>query len=284
MNLDNSNLLCFIALAESRSFTKAAQQVGLSQPAVSQQIAKLEEALGKTLIKRGGNLTLTNDGKIFFEYARRIVALHNEVLDKFKSPDLHGLLHFGLPEAFATMFLSDILIEFRRLHPLVTLMVECDLTRHLLERYKKGEFELVLAKSTVLDDFPHGVEIFSEKLVWVGKKQLLTLEENNLEPLSLVLSPEPCVYRTRALQGLDNINEKWRIAFCSHNYGALLAAVRAGMGITVLPKHLIPNDLDIYHSARLPELEDTHVSLLAHDKHNTVINTFEKFVLSKLHA
>lgn len=282
MGFDTVTLHCFISLAQTGSFTKAAELVGRSQSAVSQQIAKLEHILGKPLIKRGPNMGLTNDGQIFLEYAKRIFALHNEILDRFKQPALHGTLHFGLPEAFATILLSDILLEFKRLHPRVTIIVECDLTRNLLERFKQKEFDLVLVKSTIVEDFPHGVEIYTEKLEWVGNKMLLEYYQDDEVPLSLVLSPDPCVYRARAVHSLDKLSQPWRIVFSSHSFAGIIAVVKAGMGITVLPKNMIPSDLDILHSPRLPILEDTHISLLNLDKENPVVKSFENFVVSKL--
>jgi len=282
MGFDTVTLQCFISLAQTGSFTKAAEVVGRSQSAVSQQIAKLEHILGKSLIKRGSNMGLTNDGQIFLEYAKRIFALHNEILDRFKQPALHGILHFGLPEAFASRFLSEILLEFKRLHPRVTLLVECDLTRNLIERFKQKEFDLVLAKSTRIEDFPNGVEVYTEKLEWVGNKMLLDFYQEENLPLSLVLSPDPCVYRIRAIQSLDKISQPWRIVFSSHSYTGIMAAVKAGMGITVLPKNMIPSDLDILHSPHLPTLKDAHMSLLTLDKENPVVKSFENFVVNKL--
>jgi DNA-binding transcriptional LysR family regulator len=282
MGFDTVTLHCFISLAQTCSFTKAAEMVGRSQSAVSQQIAKLEQILGKPLIKRGSNMVLTHDGQIFLEYAKRIFALHNEILDRFKQPALHGTLHFGLPEAFASMFLSEVLLEFKRLHPRVTIIVECDLTRNLLERFRRKEFDLVLAKSTIVEDFPHGVEVHAEKLEWVGNKMLLEFYQEDDVPMSLVLSPDPCVYRARAIQSLDKLSEPWRIVFSSHSYAGIIAAVKAGMGITVLPKNMIPPDLDILHSPRLPILEDAHISLLNLDKENPIVKSFESFVVNKL--
>lgn len=97
MSLDTVTLQCFLALAETQSFTKAAQRVGRTQSAVSQQIAKLEHLVEKPLINRGRELTLTTDGEVFLGYAKRIYELHRESLDRFKTPELQGELRFGLP-------------------------------------------------------------------------------------------------------------------------------------------------------------------------------------------
>lgn len=280
MGFDTLLLESFIAVAETGSFTKGAAHVRRTQSAISQQISKLETQLGAPLFKRGKTLTLTPQGEIFLGYARQILALHREALDRFKEPDLQGEVRFGLPEDFATIYLSEVLAEFAKLHPRIVLKVECDFTLNLLERFKKQEFDLVLVKLNHPETFPHGIDIWSESLEWVGLPE--TLQPG--KPLPLVLSPPPCVYRARALHALEEKKQSWRILFSSPSYASTLAAVRAGMGITVLPRTMVPGDLPLLtQNAQLPTLTDTHISLLKHSSTSAAINSLEKFVLEKLH-
>ncbi|WP_332368688.1 LysR family transcriptional regulator [Spirosoma telluris] len=97
MNIDTIALQCFIAVAETGSFTKAAERVNRTQSAISQQITKLENLLGKLLLVRGKAFTLTPEGEIFLGYARRIFALHREALDRFKEPELEGKCALAFP-------------------------------------------------------------------------------------------------------------------------------------------------------------------------------------------
>ena len=101
MSIDTITLQCFIAVAETGSFTKAAERVGRTQSAISQQMTKLEHLLGKPLLTRGKTFALTPEGDIFLGYARQIFALHREAMDRFKEPELEGEVRFGLPENFA---------------------------------------------------------------------------------------------------------------------------------------------------------------------------------------
>ncbi len=101
MNIDTVILQCFIAVAETGSFTKAAHRVGRTQSAISQQIHKLEKMLNKQILIRGKSIALTLEGEIFLSYARQIFALHREAMDRFREPELEGEVHFGLPENFA---------------------------------------------------------------------------------------------------------------------------------------------------------------------------------------
>ncbi|GAB4162174.1 MAG: LysR substrate-binding domain-containing protein [Rickettsiaceae bacterium] len=280
MSFDALTLACFLAVTETGSFTRAADKVSRTQSAVSQQITKLEKQIGKSLFVRGKNLILTSEGEIFLTYARKIIQLNRDAMDRFKQPELQGEVRFGLPEDFASVFLSDVLTEYASLHPRILLKVECDLTLNLFDRFKKKEFDLVLVKMNRPEDFPNGMDVWSEALEWVGNKDFFDLED---QPVPLVLSPQPCVYRARAIHALEKMNKKWRIVFSSHSYAGTIAAVKAGMGVTVLPRNMVPDDLELIRADKyIPNLDDTHISLLKHHDKNLAVNSFEKFVVDKL--
>ena len=281
MNIDTFALKCFLAVSETGSFTLAAKTVGRTQSAVSQQIARLEIMLGKTLFQRGKGFRLTVDGELFLSYARRLYALQCEMLDHFHEPDIAGEIHFGLPEDFATVLLSEVLTDFTRTHPRVALNVECDLTIRLYERFRQGAFDLVLVKMSRPEDFPNGVEVWSEPLEWaVQENTPLLLTDDMAVPL--VLAPQPCVYRATALEALERAGRRWRMAFSSPSHAGNIAAVKAGMGITVLPRQMIVPPLRPLVRDALPRLQDTHVSLLKQGIINPAVQSFEAFVLKKL--
>jgi len=281
MAFDSLTLECFIAVAETGSFTRAAGRVARTQSAVSQQITKLEGIIGKPLFTRTRHLSLTSEGEVLLSYAKRIVQLNRDAIDRFRHPELQGEVRFGLPEDFASVFLSDVLTEYASLHPRIMLNVECDLTLNLFSRFKKKQFDLVLVKMNKPEDFPNGMDVWSEALEWVGSSDSGDYDDD--DPVPLVLSPQPCVYRARAIKSLEKLNRKWRIVFSSHSYAGTVAAVKAGMGITVLPRNMVPDDLRIIRRNRqLPKLEDTHISLLKHHSKNLAVNSFEKFVVDRL--
>lgn len=282
MPFDALTLECFIAVAETGSFTRAADKVSRTQSAVSQQITKLEGLISKQLFIRSRHLSLTSEGEILLSYAKKIVQLNRDAMDRFKHPELQGEVRFGLPEDFASVFLSDVLTEYASLHPRIMLNVECDLTLNLFARFKNKEFDLVLVKMNRPEDFPNGMDVWSEALEWVGNKDILHIEDGD-QPVPLVLSPQPCVYRARAIHSLESLNKKWRIVFSSHSYTGTVAAVKAGMGITVLPRNMVPDELQIIRTnSNLPNLDDTHISLLKHHDKNLAVNSFEKFVVERL--
>jgi len=278
MSLDTVTLQCFLAVAETCSFTKAADKVGRSQSATSQQISNLEILLGKQLFIRGRKISLTQDGEIFQGYARQILALHREAIDRFREPDLEGEVRFGLPEDFASVYLSDVLADFSRLHPRILLNVECDLTLNLYDRFRRKEFDLVLVKMTQPQDFPNGLEIWTEGLEWVNDGSVIHTDK----PIPLVASPQPCVYRARAINALEKQGLKWRLAFISTSYASTIAAVQAGLGVTALPRTMIPKTLETVAKTQLPSLDEIHISILKHQHDNSAVNSLAGFVIKKL--
>ncbi len=281
MSLDTVTLQCFLAVAETLSFTKAAERVGRTQSAISQQIAKIENLVEKQLINRGRELSLTPDGELFLSYAKRIYALHRESLDHFKAPELHGELRFGLPEDFAAIFLSDILVEFSRLHPRVMLNVECDLTLNLIQSFKKGDLDLILIKTHHLNQLTNGFGVWDEPVEWVGKKELLPeLSADTVIPL--ILSPAPCVYRENVIETLKQNNKNWRLVFSSPSYAGKMAAVQAGLGITAIARSMIPANLDRLDHEFFPPLKDIYVTICKKKSNNPAIKSLEYFIIDKL--
>lgn len=279
MNFDTFTLQCFLVLAETGSFSETAIRLNRSQSAISQQITKLEQQIGKPLIIRHKPLSLTPEGILLLSYANKMYNLQRELIDTFREPELTGSINFGLPDDFASVFLQDILTDFVRTHPRVNLNVECDLTLNLMKKFKQRTLDLVLVKLKPAGQMKHSVNMWREKLVWVGRNQ--TIEQTNTLPL--VLSPDPCVYRAAALSALDKKGIDSRIVFSSHSYTGKIAAVQAGLGLTVLPKKLIPDGLYALPTTRCtPALEPSDVSLIKHASNNYTINSFEAFILNKL--
>jgi len=278
MAIDTILLECFLATQETGSFTKAALRVHKTQSAVSQQIAKLENLIGKPLFKRNQKLELTIDGEYFLHYAKQIIALHHQVLEHFKYPQLKGEIKFGIPDDFANIFLQDILSEFIKTYPNISFHIECDLTLNLYENFKRNKLDLVLLKMPCPQDINFGVELSCEKLCWVGNEEIL----KNYKQLPLILSPKPCVYRKIATESLDKAKIKWQVALSSHSHLSIIAAVRAGLGIAILPQKTIPKNLPIINSRLLPKLQKSSISLLKKNNTNPVINFFENFIIKKL--
>ena len=126
-NLPTELLRTFIAIADTGNFSQAAEQVHRTQSAVSMQVKRLEELIGKPLFKRDSRHSrLTADGLTLLNYARRILKLNEEAVSLLQRPELTGWVRIGLPDDYATRFLPEILAGFSRTHPRVQVEVTCE--------------------------------------------------------------------------------------------------------------------------------------------------------------
>lgn len=258
--LDLDLLRAFVTIADTGSFTRAGDRLGRTQSTISLQIRRLEEQLGRPVLARTPrSLALTRDGERLLGHARQLLRQNDAALAEWFEPDMAGRVRLGVPEDFATAHLPAVLAAFTRAHPLVELEVTCDLTLNLLDRFHAGAFDLVLVKrepSAPLE----GVRVWRETLVWVARDERAA---NDLAQVPLVVSPEPCVYRKRAIAALDAAGRGWRVAYTSTSLAGARSAVKAGLGITVLPREMVPAWLvALPVDGELPMLHDTEIALI----------------------
>lgn len=278
--VDTLQLKSFVAIAETGTFGQAAEAVNRTQSALSLQIKKLEEQLGCELFDRTHRrVALTPQGEIFLGYAKRMIQLQWEAFSRLREPDVEGEIRFGTPEDFATHYLPGVLASFRQHHPRVQLNVACDLTLNLIDGFHRGEFDVILAKRDP-QRVKGGTKVWREPLVWAAADGYQPEER-----LSLVLSPQPCIYRARALAALDRAKRSWHISFTSPSLAGTLAAVKAGLGITVLPAHMIPDGIHITaKETKLPHLADSEVALMKKDELSKVAEIFADHVVQSLES
>ena len=261
-NLDLDCVRAFVAIAQAGNFTRAAEAMRRQQSTVSLQLRRLEDALGQRLIERTPRLVrLTTEGELFLPYATRLLNLNDEVVSRVNEPKIAGVVRLGTPEDFATRHLTDVLSRFARAYPAVSLEVTCDLTLHLLDAFGKGSFDLALIKRE-RSIASGGKRVWREPLVWIAASAVQPRKDDTI---ALVVSPTPCVYRKRAVDALERAKRRWRVAYTCGSFAGSLAAVRAGLGVTVLPKDMAPPDLHVIDGGALPGLHDTEVALLQRD-------------------
>ena len=259
-NLDLDLVRTFVTIAGTGNFTRTAEIMRRQQSTISLQVQRLEIVLGQKLMERTPRaVRLTSEGESFLGYARRLLDLNDEVVSRINEPQMQGVVRLGTPEDFATRHLPDVLARFTQAYPAVALEVTCDLTLNLLERFRKGAFDLTLIKRERATEEPGGIRVWREPLVWVTSERDFWSMEG---PLPLVVSPTPCVYRKRATEALDKVRRGWRIAYTCGSLAGSLAAVRAGLGVTVLPKDMVPSGLHVIDGRPLPDLKDTEIALL----------------------
>jgi DNA-binding transcriptional LysR family regulator len=259
--LDLALLKTFVTVSEAQGFTRAGERLGLSQPAVSLQMKRLEESVGRQLVEREARgLMLTPDGEILLGYAREMLRLNDEARARLSDRDVEGVVRLGTPEDFATTHLPDVLARFARSHPRVALDVKCELTLTLLEGLSSGTYDMVLVKREPQGP-GGGVKVWREPLVWVASPTYSYAAD---APVPIVCSPHPCVYRKRAINSLNAVRRPWRIIYTSPSLQGVQAAVRAGLGVTILPKEMVPQGFHMLSQAEgFPELDDTEIALVS---------------------
>lgn len=258
VNLDIDLLRAFVTVSETSSFTRAAALLGRTQPAISLQIRRLEDQLRSPLFDRGGKgISLTTEGAGLLPQARRLLRLNDEIVSTLGEGDLEGEVRFGAPEDIATMHLPGILGAFARSHPRIKLSVTCDYTANLLDQMSRGTLDLALIKREPVGP-ELGVRVWSEPLVWVA----LDASIGETTPLPLIIAPAPDIYRKRALGALQEAGISFRASFTSPSLAGQMAALRAGLGVGVLPAAMAPRDLAVLVQT-LPTLSDSEIALVS---------------------
>jgi DNA-binding transcriptional LysR family regulator len=255
-NLDLDLLRTFVAIAEAESFTRAAARLHLTQPAVSLQMRRLEALLERRLFDRvPGGVTLTTQGGDLLPRARRLLAVNDELVAGLKETEIEGDVRFGAPEDLASTHLPTIIARFAELHPRVRLSVTCDYTANLMTALSQGRIDLALVKRRPA---PGSTErVFEERLVWLARDAALF----EARPLPLVVATSPDAYRARALDVLQAAEVGFREVFVSPSLAGQMAALRAGLGVALVPGGLAPRDLAVADD-QLPGPEPVEIALL----------------------
>ena len=276
-NVPMELLRTFIKAVDSGSFTRAGEIVGRTPSAISLQIKRLEEIANSTLFQRDAHkLQLTADGRTVAQFARRILALNDELLSSLRQPSVTGRVRLGAPHEYTASLLPEFLGKFAQAHPNVMLEVTSDLSKNLLRRQQAGEFDLVIALHEDSAS-PAGRLVYREPLVWVGSIDHASHQQT---PLPLVLAPPPCIYRNRILQSLNEEQRACRIVYLSSSYNGISAAVRAGIGVTVMAGSAIPPGSRIFGERDgLPLLGELELRLhRAPGSHSEALQRLEEFI------
>ncbi|WP_087688344.1 LysR substrate-binding domain-containing protein [Pandoraea sp. PE-S2R-1] len=230
-NLDMDALRTFLATQQLGSLNRAAERIGRSQSAVSQQMRKLEEQVGMPLFRRlGRGLALTESGELVLSYAHRILDLNDEVVRAVRGASIEGVVRFGLPGDFAESWLPKALGQFKKTHPGVRVEVAVERNGVLLERLDRGELDLVLAMG--YERRADAEHLATLPMTWIGPVDADVALSPGM-PLDLALYHPPCFFRRAGISALDNANISWRLAYSTASLQSLWSGVAAGLGITL---------------------------------------------------
>lgn len=266
--LDLDQLQTFIAIADSGSFTRAAGEVHRTQSAVSMQMRRLEERIGKALFEKDGRLNrLTEDGEKLLAYARRMIRLNRETIAAFAEDSLEGRVRIGTPDDYAERFLPEIMARFSRSNPLVEISVICEPTVNLLAMMKSGALDIAI--TTFSPDQGKAEILRREPLLWVTSASHSVHEE---KLLPLAVGRPSCIWRQLACDLLAQSGQDYRIIFTSWSATAIIAAVLSGAAISVLPECALRPGMRVLGEADgFPPLPHSNIALLRGTKGQTKI-------------
>ena len=233
--LDLDQLRTFVAIIDAGSFTRASEVVHKTQSAVSMQMKRLEERVGRPIFARDGRASrLTEDGERLLTYARRMVRLQAECLASFAEAELTGRVRLGLPDDYADRYLPEILARFARSNPRAEVQVVCEPSPHLIDRVQSGDLDLAIITHVERRGPSEIVRV--EQLLWVASARHAVHDET---PVRLALGRPTCDWRQSATEALERAGRPYRILYVSWHSTAVGAAVLAGLAIGVLPESAI---------------------------------------------
>ncbi|MGN6570463.1 MAG: LysR substrate-binding domain-containing protein [Pseudolabrys sp.] len=266
--LDVDQLRTFIAIAETGSFTRAAEVVHKTQSAVSMQMKRLEERIERPIFARDGRASkLTEDGQRLLDYARRIVNLNMETIAAFSDAALSGRVRLGVPDDYADRYLPEIMARFSRAYPGVELTVICEPSVDLLERIDANEIDLAIVTNC---ETKRAAETFRrERLLWVTSNRHATHTE---ERVPLALGRPTCSWRRSAVERMESVGRPYRVLYSSSNAGAVAAAVLAGLAVSVLPESgLRPGMRVLSAGDGFPELPGCRIGLVRNSHESSAL-------------
>jgi DNA-binding transcriptional LysR family regulator len=257
-DLETALLRSFVTAVRAGSISRAATALGQTQPALSQQLRKLESAVGRPLLYRSpSGVSPTRAGEELLPYAERILALSAQALIE-TGRALTGRCGVGMLEDLAASQLPQALADLARLHPGATLEVLTYGKTAMREAYDAGRVQLVLDEVPLVPGPPRWT--VRRPLVWAIGQGV----DPAADPLPVVLFSNPCFWRTSVLTALEQAGRRFRVAFESNSLVGVLAALRAGLGVAALMPGNLEPAMARHDTDELPALPDVELALTRH--------------------
>jgi DNA-binding transcriptional LysR family regulator len=252
-HLDLSLLRTLVAIAEKETFALAAQETHKTQSAITQQMQRLEEQIGAPLFeKQGRGKKLTPQAQRLLEYAKRMLALNDEVLRSMQSSSATGILRFGGLQDVADTVLPHLLAHVARAYPMLQIHIHVGRSEELNHMLKRGQLDLTLG--TRQDSELREVNVRTSPTVWLCSANFVHEQD---QPLPLILGDESSLFRRLAIETLDRNRVRWRLAYYAQSLFAVKAAVRAGLGVAARSIESLGPDMRVLgEKENLPRLPD----------------------------
>lgn len=285
--MELSQLETFLAVAEERSFSRAALRLHRSQPAVSQVIRKLEESLGETLfdrVARDGSLTAA--GALLHDYALRLMALRREAtsaLGELKSLE-RGHLHLAANE-YTSMYLLSAIDAFRRDYPQVTVTVQRTLASHIPDELNLRSFEIGVTSFRLDPEQFRTIAVYADTLAlivspghFLAGRQHVSISE--LGEQNFIAHNVASPLRRRVIETFQRYRTPLNMAIELPTIEAIKRFVAMGNGVALVPNLTVARELETGELVAVPvnELEMRRVLRLVHRRHGTLSYAAKAFL------
>lgn len=246
-NFDMDALRTMVVGVELGGFSHAATRLHRSPSAVSMQLRKLESQAGQRLFKRRGRgLVLTDAGNVFLQYARRVLALNDELGTALGAVDTRAAVRLGIPQDFADVMLFDLLTRYADARPNVQVEVKAGRNFELASDVANGKLDAAVAFA--LPVAGGGERIATIPTVWLGCPSMLRHAATR-STIPLAVFDGPCLFRDMAIESLSRAGRAWRLAMATPSLASLWCGTRAGLGVTVRTPLAAPEQLSVLKGA-----------------------------------
>jgi DNA-binding transcriptional LysR family regulator len=252
LNVPTELLRTLVAVVDQRGFTKAAQNLGITQPAVSAQLKRLQFLLGYELLdKSAPGVILTPRGETVVTQARRMLSINDQIVQLDGGQPTEQTVRVAIPGDFAGVRIPATLAQFRKRWPDIRFTVIATSFENMLRGLRQGDLDLAVA---IVNSKPS----IEARHLWVDQAVWVRSDATELDPggpVPLVCFGEDCSCRYIAVNALHRIGRECDFVFTSRSIASLEAAVLAGLGIMVLPRSRVSQTaLSIWEDAPLPDL------------------------------
>jgi DNA-binding transcriptional LysR family regulator len=253
-------LRAFVAVVEARGFTRAAEGLGRTQPTVSLQVKRLEELVEAPLFKKGAHFELSGVGEVCFDYGKRLLRLHDDMLDEVGGRNNpNGALRIGMPSEFASV-LAPRLAQLRAdAETRAAFEVTVESSQALSAAFRQNALDVAFVIGGGENE-PHRIEQWRGRLGWFGRPL------DGDRPLPLVVAPQGSLIHDAATGALRAHGRKFNVVCTSSDFAVLAAAAAAGLGVMPMIEGLAPEGVKPCLDKSLPPLPEVMLLLLARSR------------------
>lgn len=247
--IETSQMQTLVAVARAKSFSKAAEDLNVTQSAISQSIKNLERKIDIRLFKRSGKkVLLTNEGEKLFSLGEKFLSAIEETLDEISNDKatMSGRVRIGTLNGVGKSWLAPELLDFSKDYPDLTIDITLGFQEDLVRDFENSRLDILVLPENVLPPSGERVLLSDEKSTLVypkGADGFEITDKTNIDELSslptiLFESNDP-LYFNWCRERFGRVPKKVNTRYIVNSHGNMLQAVQQGLGVAVVPTHVL---------------------------------------------